>query len=348
MLTEILCGPEGAELGHETVAALGRHELPVTPQNYEIWLNYAARPWPDLRFAINTLLENATPISSGEMEEIYERFFTTTRLSAQTLQTGSRLTHQLADALLALKATGATADEYGAVLHASARLLDGAPVAREATSGLVNALSVATGDMAKQNAALSAKLSRTADELDTLRKSLRQARSEALTDSLTGVANRKLFDETLRLRMEDADTHSTGLALIMADIDHFKKFNDDWGHQVGDQVIRFVASTLSRSVLPDHLVARYGGEEFAVIMPCTTLNQAWRAAEEMRHAIAAKRLVKRSTKASIGGVTVSLGVALRQPGEGAGSFLARADACLYDAKRNGRNQVAPAEALTLS
>ncbi len=202
--------------------------------------------------------------------------------------------------------------------------------------------------MSKQNSSLSTKLAQSSQEMEKLRTSLRQARAEALTDALTGIANRKLFDETLRLRKDEADSEHTDLCLIIADIDHFKSFNDTWGHQTGDQVIRFVASALTKFALPDHLVARYGGEEFAVIMPRTTLTQAGRIADQIRSAIEAKRLVRRSTNETIGAVTVSFGVALYGAGDTVNQLIARADECLYLSKRNGRNRVTLDTALPAS
>jgi diguanylate cyclase len=199
--------------------------------------------------------------------------------------------------------------------------------------------------MSKQNSSLSTKLAQSSQEMEKLRASLRQARAEALTDALTGVANRKLFDETLRLRREEADAEKTDLSLILCDIDHFKSFNDTWGHQTGDQVIRFVASALTKFALPDHLVARYGGEEFAMIMPRTPLKEAARLADQIRMAIEAKRLVRRSTNETIGAVTVSFGAALYAPGETPSQLVARADECLYMSKRNGRNRVTMETAL---
>jgi diguanylate cyclase len=193
--------------------------------------------------------------------------------------------------------------------------------------------------MSKQNSSLSHKLAQSSVEMEKLRTSLRQARAEALTDALTGIANRKLFDETLRLRKEEADNEKTELALLLCDIDHFKSFNDTWGHQTGDQVIRFVASALTKFALPDHLVARYGGEEFAVIMPRTSLKDAGRIADQIRTAIEAKRLVRRSTNETIGAVTISFGAALYAAGETVGTLISRADECLYMSKRNGRNRV---------
>jgi diguanylate cyclase len=193
--------------------------------------------------------------------------------------------------------------------------------------------------MSKQNTSLSQKLAQSSQEMEKLRTSLRQARAEALTDALTGIANRKLFDETLRLRKEEADSEKTDLSLLLCDIDHFKSFNDTWGHQTGDQVIRFVASALTKFALPDHLVARYGGEEFAVIMPRTSLREAGRIADQIRGAIEAKRLVRRSTNETIGAVTISFGAAIYAPGESVGQLITRADECLYMSKRNGRNRV---------
>ena len=342
MLDEQLIGEHGLALGHRIVEEIGRHALPVNPQNYEIWLAYHARSRPDLKGALDALRAAGREIADRDMQDIYKRFFTTTRLSTQVIESGSRIAQEIADALDALKAAGASTDAYGATLSTAAESLTSELIEGEAMKWLVAALSGATGEMSKQNAMLSARISRSSQEMETLRTSLRQARAEALTDALTGIGNRKLFDDTLRLRKHEADSAGTGLALIMADIDHFKAFNDTWGHPTGDQVIRFVASSLAKPALPDHLVARYGGEEFAVIMPRTRLDDAFRMAELMRRAIEAKRLVRRSTHEALGAVTASFGVAQYVPGETVAQLIARADECLYLSKRNGRNQVTKA------
>lgn len=345
MLNTQLIGPEGLALGHRTVDEIGRHELPVSPQNYEVWITYLADSAPDLRIAIDNLIASGRKIVAPDMEEIYERFFSTTHLSTQVMETGSRIAHEIADALDALKKAGATTERYGETLNTAAESLRGAAIDGDALKRLITTLASATTEMSKQNSSLSGKLAASSQEMEKLRASLRQARAEALTDALTGVANRKLFDETLRLRKEEADSEHTELSLILCDIDHFKSFNDTWGHQTGDQVIRFVASTLAKFALPDHLVARYGGEEFAVVMPRTQLSQAGRIAEQIRGAIEAKRLVRRSTNETIGAVTVSFGVAAYSKGETMSQLVARADECLYMSKRSGRNRVSMETAL---
>ena len=125
----------------------------------------------------------------------------------------------------------------------------------------------------------------------------------------------------------------------MTDIDHFKNFNDTWGHLTGDQVLRLVAMSMKQNVKGQDIAARYGGEEFAVILPNTVLRSALTVADHIRRAVMSKELMKRSTGQNLGRVTISLGCATARKGDTVQSLIARADACLYAAKRNGRNRV---------
>ncbi|MBI1338639.1 diguanylate cyclase [bacterium] len=334
-----LKGDDGRTIGHQTIDQLSDCDLAVSPQNYEIWLNYLCDSNPDLKRELDRLLATGVPLSHQDMEAIYEEFFATTQLSTQVIETGSRIAHEIADALDALKKAGASTEKYGETLKSASNTLSSTSLDGESLKRIVTALAGATSDMSRQNHSLSQKLLQSSTEVEQLRKSLQQARAEALTDSLTGIANRKLFDQTLRLRCDEAKESDGSLSVLLCDIDHFKKFNDTWGHQTGDQVIRYVATVLAKSALPDHLVARYGGEEFAVIMPRTSLTQAQRIAEQVRRAIEAKRLVRRSTNETIGSVTISIGIAEYTRREPHLEVVARADACLYASKRNGRNRV---------
>jgi diguanylate cyclase len=193
--------------------------------------------------------------------------------------------------------------------------------------------------MANHNQHLTLELKKSSQEMDTLRTTLESVRVESLTDGLTGIANRRMFDETMRMRMEEARAQHTDLCLVLCDVDHFKRFNDSWGHHTGDQILRFLASSMGAHATKDCLVARYGGEEFALIAPRMSVQQAAQLAEKLRHTIQAKRLRRRSTNENLGQITVSFGVARMQPGDTQSAFIERADACLYASKRNGRNQV---------
>jgi diguanylate cyclase len=129
------------------------------------------------------------------------------------------------------------------------------------------------------------------------------------------------------------------LSLLMFDIDHFKSFNDAYGHLTGDQVLRQVAMSLKHIVRAHDITARFGGEEFAVMLPTTTLRQALTIADQIRRAVMAKELKKKSTGKILGRVTISVGVSMLRPGDDTDALIERADACLYAAKRNGRNRV---------
>ena len=129
----------------------------------------------------------------------------------------------------------------------------------------------------------------------------------------------------------------------MIDVDFFKKFNDEYGHQIGDMVLRLVARTIAECVRGRDFVARYGGEEFVVLLPRTGLEGAFAVAENIRNTVASKRLARKSTGESLGMVTLSFAVAQFKPGETLEDFVTRADTGLYKAKKRGRNRVESAE-----
>ncbi|MBU0516035.1 MAG: GGDEF domain-containing protein [Proteobacteria bacterium] len=158
-------------------------------------------------------------------------------------------------------------------------------------------------------------------------------------DALTGIPNRRYFDEFLKREWKRAAREKQSLALIMADIDHFKQFNDTYGHQEGDQCLIQVSRALSKALKrPGDLVARYGGEEFAAILPGTSLPDARLLAERMRAAVAARGI--RHPTSPTSGVTVSLGVSALVPAGDveAQTLVEQADRALYQAKQQGRNR----------
>jgi diguanylate cyclase len=164
-------------------------------------------------------------------------------------------------------------------------------------------------------------------------------RNESLTDPLTGLSNRKYFDDSLVKAIAESLPRGRQLALMMTDVDHFKRFNDTYGHLTGDQVLRLVAMAVKQNVTANDIAARYGGEEFAVVLPEAMLTSAVAVAEQIRRAVMAKELMKRSTGQTLGRVTISIGVAVLRPGDTPQTLIERADACLYAAKRSGRNRV---------
>lgn len=163
-------------------------------------------------------------------------------------------------------------------------------------------------------------------------------------DGLTGIANRRQFDEALEREWRRCLRLRKPLSLVMCDVDLFKQYNDNYGHQAGDECLKAVAATLKERLRrPADIVARYGGEEFAAILPDTGLEGALRVAEIMRSGIQSLGISHEGSAAGV--VTVSLGVAAMQPqgAEGVSRLLGAADWALYEAKRLGRNGVYAAD-----
>jgi diguanylate cyclase len=178
----------------------------------------------------------------------------------------------------------------------------------------------------------------TSQELDKIRDSLKVAEERSNTDALTGLANRRSLDEFLRSAQIVAMEKGEPLSILMIDIDHFKKFNDSYGLQVGDQVLRLVAKVLQDSVREGDLAARYGGEELIAVLPGANLDVCAEVAERIRRRISEARLTRRTTGEEISSVTVSIGVAEFRLAEAAEAMIERCDRALYQAKRSGRNQ----------
>ncbi len=331
-------GPSGATVAQETLELMRLHAVPATSANYEVWLTYRVGRNGPLRDDIDKRIAAAEPFSDEFNTEVYERYFSGARASAQIVLAGERIARDLNEVVSFLKAAEEKSGDYGRTLETAATDLNRG-VAPDQIRQIVSSLAAATLDMAKHNQHLNDQLQRSTREIDTLRSTLESVRVESLTDSLTGLSNRRMFDETLRMRVNEARALRGELCLLMCDIDHFKRFNDTWGHHTGDQILRFLASAMQGYARPDHLIARYGGEEFAMIMPRADLKTATQTADALRTAIQAKRLRRRSTNEDLGQVTVSIGVARLQPGDTPQGLIERADACLYASKRNGRNQV---------
>ena len=170
-----------------------------------------------------------------------------------------------------------------------------------------------------------------------LTRSQSQFLEDSLTDALTGVGNRRRFEQALETEINRARRGEGPLSAIMADVDHFKRINDEHGHGVGDQVLAELGKLLKSQTRSTDVVARFGGEEFVVLLPHTDLAQATLKAEQFREALEA-RIIEALGRP----VTASFGAAELADGEERESFFARIDAALYRAKGEGRNRVVAA------
>lgn len=182
-------------------------------------------------------------------------------------------------------------------------------------------------------------LEKTEQEARQLRAELDAHRKQAMTDPLTGLLNRRGMAHEMGRWFADDAAASTGMAMLVLDIDHFKRINDDYGHAVGDVVIRRVAEVFGSVVPEAAMTARFGGEEFVVLVPQTTSQQAMGLAERIRQTIEKMRLVRRQDRQVIAPFTISVGLAMRSVSDTLETLFERADQALYQAKSGGRNRV---------
>lgn len=316
------------------MASLKRFTIPPFPQFYELWYTYAA----GVNASLNKALDNLNPEDVGHdrLMELYREYIDSVDQSERFEVLSTSMKSAIDGVSNAVEDAMSTAKAYSGSLQAASDELSHDLDAGSLKS-LAGTLLAETRHIQSANADLEHRLAESAETIASLKRDLDLMRRESEHDGLTGIANRKCFDARLDMEIDAADRDDTPLVLIMMDIDHFKRFNDTYGHQTGDQVLKLVSSVIRSSVRGTDLASRYGGEEFAIIMPACSLNAAVAASDKIREAVQAKELLKRSTNEKLGRITISGGVAQWVRGESAGDLIERADAALYEAKNHGRN-----------
>ena len=324
-----------AEIALGQIRAL---DEPATPRIFEIWYNYATGYNTALNQTINETLAKKNGLSEADLEQIYETYISSTRAGARIDTVGTRVLDEIKQVLDMVTAAAGSATSYSESLTDASQKLETAKDG-DTLRAIVSVLVEGAKEMELSNKKLEARLSASREEIHQLQKNLETVRSESLTDPLTTLSNRKFFDAALAKGIAEAQDKNEPMSLLMADIDHFKSFNDHYGHQTGDQVLRLVALSVKQNVKGRDVAARYGGEEFVVALPNTSLRSALTVADHIRRAVMTKELMRRSSGERLGRVTISIGVAVLRPGDTPALLIERADGCLYAAKRNGRNRV---------
>jgi diguanylate cyclase len=323
----------------DTLVWLAQRSIPPTPDNFELGYAYVSAEHAELKRTLDGLIANGCKFDASVMSILHQRYFRAPRDEDAVAEVGEKITAELDSVLHMLNDAGRDQSDYGKALSAASGELKQADPTEGAVRPLIDQIVSATRAMEARSKTLESELQKSSREVSELRERLESVRRESLTDQLTGIPNRKAFENGLNEAIERAIESGEPLSLLMCDIDHFKIFNDTWGHQTGDQVLRLVANCLSENVTGRDTAARFGGEEFVVILPQTGLSDAVSLANQIRMKVESKKLVKKSTGDVLGIITISLGVTEYDANESAADFIRRADGCLYAAKRAGRNRV---------
>jgi diguanylate cyclase len=324
---------------------LGKENLLPTPENYELLYVYYSQENPEVVRAIDVLVATGQALTDERCEEIHSRYLSDTSENERVRQAGDKIQTTIKEVTGFVSNVKEATTKYNTRLNdMSDKIKQKKNISQEEVQNILNDVVQGTQDMMKQNQTLEDELNKSSKAMRELQRDLELVRKEALTDGLTNLSNRKAFDAEIRRVAREAHKDGTAFSLLMLDIDHFKSFNDNYGHQVGDQVLRLVARTLTDGVKGRDMAARFGGEEFAILLPETNINAAVKVAEYLRRAVAGKEVINRNSGDKLGRITLSGGVAQYVAGESVEDMIERADAALYTAKHNGRNQVAAAPA----
>lgn len=328
---------QAAGFARKALALMDERKILLNPRNFTIWYSYACGNPTELVKAVDQACGAGQPYSEEVGRLLWEKFLGVTARQTIVGEAGEKLERQISDVMRIIDTAGSDTKGYGQALRQSVEELAKAN-ALGSVKDVITSLVTETQTMADRTRALELQLQASAKETAELRVSLEATRRDALTDALTGIANRKHFDERLRAA---ADLAIAGepMCLLMADIDYFKRFNDTHGHQIGDQVLKLVAKTLTETLKGRDTPARFGGEEFAVILPQTALDSAVIVAEQIRVRVASRVIKRRDTQQQLGSITLSIGVTQYRLGDSLSDLVQRADEALYVAKGAGRNRV---------
>ncbi len=329
------------QLADATLRDLKDRHIQPTPENYTVWFHHLSGRFPKLTKTLTEQLESNPQFGDADATALFEQFFSIEEHNQAINAITEQLIEELKGVLENLSGTYEISGDYGLSLNALSEALanDGNPSHLQPT---ITAVAKATQKMAAENKSLGSQLTSSSLEISQLKSDLEDMRRQAMTDGLTGIANRKCFDQELEAALQFAQEDNSPVSLLMVDIDHFKVFNDTYGHQMGDQVLKLLADILKDSVKGQDLPARYGGEEFSIILPETKLAGAVGLAEALRNRVVRRKLINKMTGDTLGNITLSIGATQYQPKETSEEFVARADKALYGAKNAGRDQVATA------
>jgi diguanylate cyclase len=330
---------QAGQFAEAAMASMARLGVAPTPTNFLIWYSHCSTRHPDLSEELLSLETSGAAFTTSLCAVLYERFFGPTPQVRLINDTCEQIEATMARLLEQVDGMSADAGAYGGKLKDFRHDLESVD-GKQALRGLVTQIFGETTRILARAQHLEDELNQSSEQMTTLRVDLASARREANTDDLTGIANRRCFDYELRRAVAQAQAKREPMSLLMADIDHFKAFNDTYGHQVGDQVLNLVAQVLTSCIKGRDLAARYGGEEFAVILPQTGLEGARTLAEQICRTLARQQVRVKATGRYVGRITLSIGCAQQHWGEPPAELIRRADGALYRAKRLGRNRVA--------
>jgi diguanylate cyclase len=331
---------ESAKNLKKALPLMMKYSVPTTPDNYSLWYHYVANDNNNLTESMDKLLAANDICPPIQAESLYREHIRSPSES-ETWELRATLEKVMTELDQLIIDTHSDTDKFGHTFDKTVQNISKVEKEGWSIDEVVSMLKILEKDASQMRNAtkfFSNNLALAKNEIDTLKMQLEQTRSAAIYDSLTGLLNRYAFDTELSAYLA-ADTK--GLCIILCDIDHFKNFNDTWGHLLGDQVLKAVGRKINESMRNETKAYRFGGEEFVMLVPKSNIRIARVLAESIRKKLEKLSLKDKRSGEYINNITASFGVVESQPNETLTDLIARADEYLYKAKTLGRNRVLP-------
>jgi len=330
---------EAREWHNNALMLLEKHQITPAPVCHLIAYQYASGRTEALNKRIDQKMASKATIDAHLFRHLFEEFYLNGEETEQLDNHLSDLHHLLYQVLQGVTQACSHTELFDETLRQQSLALSGNPSVDDLRLIAAKLLEATTRSI-ERNHRMKEQLQLVEQQTQSLREEVVKLRDEVTTDPLTGLYNRKALNQRMRSLLQSVDEDNQApFSVLMLDIDHFKRFNDQYGHIIGDEVIRRVGLTMKELLREDDFPARFGGEEFTVVLPSTGLDDAVDIARSIHQAVANLTLVRRSTKERLPGITLSVGAAVMRQGDDCETLLERADQALYLAKAGGRNRV---------
>lgn len=325
---------QATEYLRQAIPLMVKSAIPPTPLNYALWYAYVSKALPALNQQMDKMLEIYGTCPNRISELLFrDHLIKDEGENSKVVQ--QAMISVMGDLESSASSTVQDTEAYNEVLQDSLAALKGQSD-NQSLATIIQNLAANTETISESTRQFQKKIDEAQAEISKLKKELNHSRQEAIIDPLTGLYNRRVFDTEITQLAAKAEPD---VSLIMVDIDYFKKFNDTYGHQMGDKVLQYVAKLIKDECSEPLLPIRFGGEEFSMLLPGIKIPDACKLAEKVRKKIAAIRITQKKSGEVISSVTASFGIARLSIDESPESLIARADAALYKAKEAGRNNV---------
>ena len=318
-----------------TINYINKFSHKPVPEIYTVWYNYVTGENLALREEIDALINSGKTISFDAISNIYKRYFV-----SYNEENVNKIIYDVNNLIVELLGHVSENSKFYDEGANKLRYIGEKLKKSNDKDGIKEILSTLVNDIKKirdKEKSFTSTLKQSEQEFTNLHNELEKLKQEARIDILTGILNRRGFDAEMENILDSGEIDS--IAVIFADIDNFKKFNDTYGHLVGDEVLKYTAKIFKNNLKGKDILARFGGEEFIVVILNTDFKNVISIAENLRKMVSEKSLIIKRTKQKLPRITISLGVAQRKENESVDKLIERADKLMYHSKQNGKNRV---------